>query len=63
MTGVLKTGPFAWNGLLSYYVPYFCWLCWFTTASIYMIKEVRRRMLSADVPATNAGRFVPGMGT
>ena len=43
LTGVLKTGAFAWSGALSYYFPYFCWLCWFTVASIYMIKEVNRR--------------------
>lgn len=43
LTGVLKTGPFAWDGLLSYYIPYACWLGWFTVASICMIKEVRRR--------------------
>ena len=60
LTGVLKTGPFAWNGALSYYIPYFCWLCWYTTASVYMIKDVRRRMSSASVPATSRG-FVPGM--
>jgi len=48
LTGVLKTGPFAWNGLLSYYIPYFCWLCWFTVASVFMIKEVNRRMREAD---------------
>ena len=48
---MLKTGPFAWSGALSYYIPYFCWLCWFSTASIYMIKEVRRRMVGADRPA------------
>ena len=47
LTGVLKTGPFAWDGLLSYYIPYFCWLCWFTTASYYMIKEVHRRSAEA----------------
>jgi hypothetical protein len=23
LTGVLKTGPFAWDGFLSYYFPYF----------------------------------------
>ncbi len=44
LTGVLKTGPFAWNGVMSYYFPYFCWLCWETTASYFMIKDVRRRM-------------------
>ena len=43
LTGVLKTGPFAWDGLLSYYIPYACWLGWFTIASIYIIKEVNRR--------------------
>src|SRR5882762_7653355 len=53
LTGVLKTGPFAWNGALSYYIPYFCWLCWYTTASIYMIKEVRRRMVGADAAAAS----------
>jgi len=48
LTGVLRTGPFAWDGMLSYYFPYFCWLCWFTVASAFMIKDVRRRMRSAD---------------
>lgn len=51
LTGVLKTGPFAWDGMLSYYIPYFCWLCWFTVASVYMIKDVRRRMVVADAVA------------
>ena len=44
LTGVLKTGPFAWNGVMSYYFPYFCWLCWEIIASTYLIKDVRRRM-------------------
>lgn len=61
LTGVLKTGPFAWNGALSYYIPYFCWLCWYSTASIYMIKEVRRRMRGAESPAPS-GRFAHGIG-
>src|SRR6266446_5295191 len=43
LTGVLKTGPFAWNGAL----------CWYTTASIYMIKEVRRRMVGAEAAAAS----------
>lgn len=43
LTGVVKTGPFAWDGLLSYYIPYACWLGWFGIASFYMIKEVKRR--------------------
>ncbi len=44
LTGVLKTGPFAWDGLLSYYLPYACWLGWYTVASIYMLKDVYRRI-------------------
>jgi hypothetical protein len=44
LTGVLKTGPFAWNGVMSYYFPYFCWLCWEITASTFLIKDVRRRI-------------------
>lgn len=43
LTGVLQTGPFAWNGALSYYIPYFFWLLWFAVASYYMLKEVYRR--------------------
>jgi hypothetical protein len=56
LTGVLKTGPFAWNGLLSYYIPYFCWLCWFSIASIFMIREVRRRVKTGEVPARAIGQ-------
>ncbi len=48
LTGVLKTGPFAWDGVLSYYFPYLCWLGWFTIASTFMIKEVRRRIGEAN---------------
>jgi hypothetical protein len=54
LTGVLKTGPFAWNGVLSFYIPYAAWLAWFAIASVYMIQEVRRRMdapIEAEAPA------------
>jgi hypothetical protein len=61
LTGVLKTGPFAWDGILSYYFPYFCWLCWYTIASFYMTQEVRRRMTGQGVREV-PGQLVPGMG-
>lgn len=48
LTGVVKTGPFAWDGMLSYYIPYACWLGWYTIASTYMIKEVRRRIKASE---------------
>lgn len=44
LTLYLKTGAFAWDGLLSYYVPYAAWLVWCVVASVYMIGDVRRRM-------------------
>lgn len=54
LTGVLQTGPFAWDGVLSFYIPYFCWLCWFATASFFMIREVGRRMRDeAQLPKGN----------
>jgi len=51
LTLYLKTGPFAWDGLLSYYVPYAAWLVWCLVTSVYMIKDVRRRSLAAQGPA------------
>ena len=56
LTGVLKTGPFAWNGVMSYYFPYFCWLCWEIIASTYLIKDVRRRMREFEnSPSADSG--------
>lgn len=60
LTDIFRTGPFAWNGALSYYIPYFCWLCWFITASIYMVKEVRRRMASQATELVGSGSLAHG---
>ncbi|MDF1690784.1 MAG: hypothetical protein P1U47_00310 [Zhongshania sp.] len=54
LTGVLKTGPFAWDGILSYYIPYACWLGWYTIASTYMIKEVNRRIKASEGAAVTS---------
>lgn len=43
LTGVLQTGPFAWNGVMSYYFPYLCWLVWEGTTSTFLIRDIRRR--------------------
>ncbi|RJF89413.1 hypothetical protein D3874_22575 [Oleomonas cavernae] len=51
LTGYFKTGPFAWDGMLSFYIPYACWLVWFSAASYFMIREVHRRMHAADLAA------------
>ncbi|MFA7597720.1 MAG: hypothetical protein WCY92_15335 [Novosphingobium sp.] len=44
LTQYLKTGPFAWDGMLSYYIPYPAWLIWCGAISWYMIRNVRQRM-------------------
>jgi hypothetical protein len=46
LTLYFKTGPFAWNGLLGFYVPYAAWLVWCFVASFCMIKDIRGRMTS-----------------
>jgi hypothetical protein len=53
LTGVLRTGPFAWDGVMSYYFPYFCWLAWETMTSGFMIKDIRRRMREAGRDASS----------
>jgi len=60
LTGVFKTGPFAWNGVMSYYFPYLCWLCWEIITSGFLIKDVRRRMREAEsVPIGSAPLAAP----
>jgi len=49
LTGVLKTGPFAWNGVMSYYFPYLCWLVWEITTSSFLIRAVRRSIRESSV--------------
>jgi hypothetical protein len=64
LTGVLKTGPFAWNGVMSYYFPYFCWLCWEIIASTYLIKDVRRRMREFEnSPSADGGPRATALAT
>jgi hypothetical protein len=46
-----KSGPFAWNGLLSYYIPYPAWLVWCVVASIYMARDVQRRKSALETRA------------
>lgn len=48
MTQYLKTGPFAWDGVLSFYIPYAAWLIWCLVISIYMIGDVRARLAEAQ---------------
>jgi hypothetical protein len=38
-----KSGWFAWDGMLGFWVPFLPWVAWFTTLSIYMLADIRRR--------------------
>lgn len=48
LTAFLKTGAFAWNGVASYYFPYFAWLSWFALFSWFIIKSIRREQAALD---------------
>ncbi|MGH8195322.1 MAG: hypothetical protein ACREQ8_13115 [Woeseiaceae bacterium] len=45
-----KTGPFAWNGLLGFYVPAFSFFVCFLTTSIYSIKAINRESSEDSAP-------------
>ena len=42
LTGFMKSGAFAWNGVMSYYFPYFAWLSWFALFSYYLLRDIAR---------------------
>ena len=50
MTGFMKSGPFAWNGVLSYYLPYFAWLSWFALFSYFLLRDISRESGSDSAP-------------
>ena len=56
LTGVafFKSGPFAWDGILAFWVPYNMWVLWFVGFSVCMIIDIRRKLRAMD--------FVPAQG-
>tara|TARA_R110000787_G_scaffold201880_11_gene312660 strand:+ start:913 stop:1665 length:753 start_codon:yes stop_codon:yes gene_type:complete len=52
-----KAGPFAWNGVLAYYIPMILWALWFEIHSWYMLMALlreRREQTSAPAGAVPA---------
>ena len=47
LTSYMKVGPFAWNGILSYYFPYFTWLSWFSIFTFFLIRAIGRDRATA----------------
>jgi hypothetical protein len=48
LTAVLRTGPFAYDGLISFWLPYAAWLVWEFVASYYLLKDLRRRVREGE---------------
>lgn len=46
---VFKTGPVAWNGVLSWWVPMFMWFPWMLSLTISMFKSIRHQEDLLDV--------------
>ena len=46
----MKTGPFAWNGVLAYYIPMLMWGAWFEIHSWYMLMAVLRERRAVRLP-------------
>jgi hypothetical protein len=54
LTGIsfVHSGPFAWSGALSFWIPYNLWVVWFVGFSICMIADVRRKLREEMAPTT-----------
>jgi hypothetical protein len=48
-----KTGPFAWDGVISYYIPFVTWGLWCTGMILYMTQAIEREH-AADRSAESA---------
>ncbi len=44
LTAILRDGPFAYDGLLGYWVPYPAWLIWMYIASYFLLGDLKRRV-------------------
>lgn len=62
---MFKTGPIAWNGILSWYIPMALWGPWVLSVSIRILKSLKHQdqLLqagNAGDPARNAGTLITG---
>lgn len=49
LTAILRDGPFAYDGLLGYWLPYPAWLIWMFVATYYLLGDLKRRV-GEEVP-------------
>ncbi|TVO63522.1 hypothetical protein [Denitromonas ohlonensis] len=43
LTAILRDGPFAYDGLIGYWLPYPAWLIWLFVATYYLLADLKRR--------------------
>lgn len=48
LTAVLRDGPFAYDGLIGFWLPYPAWLIWMFVASYYLVKDLNRRVRDGE---------------
>jgi hypothetical protein len=57
MIGFTKTGPFAWDGIISFWVvvvAYFLWIVAMTTGTIRSVSTAERRLASINTPVSSS---------
>jgi hypothetical protein len=47
-----KSGPFAYHGLLAFYLPVVIWGAYIAVTTWYMLKELKRAPDSSEIPAS-----------
>jgi len=51
LTAILRNGPFAYDGLVGFWIPYPAWLIWLCVATYYLLADLKRRVRDGEEPA------------
>ena len=54
LTAILRDGPFAYDGLIGFWIPYPAWLIWLFVATYYLLAELNRRVRDGEDDAAPA---------
>jgi len=57
---LFKRGPFAWNGLFVYWIPIVMFGIWFMTASINLLRALKRQSVHPDTQVNSSALSQPG---
>lgn len=65
LTAILRDGPFAYDGLIGFWIPYPAWLIWMFVSSYYLLADFKRRAAlegAAEGRAADARSVRPAAG-